>query len=198
MSAVLKHSKETILLYYTRLRLRVDLPERIQLPSTQHSLALSVSKNKGLSPSFLNSLSWVKKPSPPKHINPTPACGGTSPTRKEFTAKQSANNKPQLLDIMIVQFRNEKVSNHGSIPITIECNVVAFIVFEEGFHQPIKRTKQQYEQLSQFEKGRIIGILEAGWSARRIARQLGYSDCVVTSGSERCLLHEDQAQVAFD
>ncbi|GFX29603.1 uncharacterized protein TNCV_4776751 [Trichonephila clavipes] len=35
------------------------------------------------------------------------------------------------LDIMIVQFRNEKVSNHGSIPITIDCNVVAFIVFEE-------------------------------------------------------------------
>ncbi|GFS76635.1 uncharacterized protein TNCV_1622251 [Trichonephila clavipes] len=36
----------------------------------------------------------------------------------------------------------EKVSHHGSIPITIDCNVVAFIVFEEGFHQPIKRTKQ--------------------------------------------------------
>ncbi|GFV28085.1 hypothetical protein TNCV_187611 [Trichonephila clavipes] len=35
-----------------------------------------------------------------------------------------------------------KVSNHGSIPITIDCNVIAFIVFEEGFHQPIKRTKQ--------------------------------------------------------
>ncbi|GFT29987.1 uncharacterized protein TNCV_3349491 [Trichonephila clavipes] len=33
--------------------------------------------------------------------------------------------------MMIVQFRNEKVSNHGFIPITIDCNVVAFIVFEE-------------------------------------------------------------------
>ncbi|GFU67388.1 DUF4817 domain-containing protein [Trichonephila clavipes] len=43
---------------------------------------------------------------------------------------------------MIVQFRDEKVSNHGSIPIPIDCNVVAFIVFEEGFHQPIKRPKQ--------------------------------------------------------
>ncbi|GFU48333.1 hypothetical protein TNCV_4343711, partial [Trichonephila clavipes] len=30
---------------------------------------------------------------------------------------------------MIVQFRNEKVSNHGSITIPIDCNVVAFIVF---------------------------------------------------------------------
>ncbi|GFY34058.1 uncharacterized protein TNCV_4982611 [Trichonephila clavipes] len=26
---------------------------------------------------------------------------------------------------------DEKVSNHGSIPITIDCNVVAFIGFEE-------------------------------------------------------------------
>ncbi|GFU38186.1 hypothetical protein TNCV_3774311 [Trichonephila clavipes] len=50
--------------------------------------------------------------------------------------------EPQLLDIMIVQFRNEKASNQDSIPITIDCNVVALIVFEEGFHQPIKRTKQ--------------------------------------------------------
>ncbi|GFU34540.1 hypothetical protein TNCV_1992731 [Trichonephila clavipes] len=50
--------------------------------------------------------------------------------------------EPQLLDIMIVQFRNEKVSNHGSIPITIDCNVVDFIVFEEVVRQPIKRTKQ--------------------------------------------------------
>ncbi|GFX30640.1 putative transposable element [Trichonephila clavipes] len=46
---------------------------------------------------------------------------------------------------MIVQFRNEKVSHHGSIPITIDCNVVTFIVFEEGFHQPIKRSKQFVE-----------------------------------------------------
>ncbi|GFX55539.1 uncharacterized protein TNCV_268271 [Trichonephila clavipes] len=38
--------------------------------------------------------------------------------------------------------QERKVSNHGSIPITIDCNVVAFIVFEEGFHQPIKPTKQ--------------------------------------------------------
>ncbi|GFX97709.1 mariner Mos1 transposase [Trichonephila clavipes] len=60
--------------------------------------------------------------------------------------------EPQLLDIMIVQFRNEKVSNHGSIPITIDCNVVAFIVFEEGFHQPIKRTKQKGKNAIQARK----------------------------------------------
>ncbi|GFU90274.1 hypothetical protein TNCV_3238221 [Trichonephila clavipes] len=54
--------------------------------------------------------------------------------------------EPQLLNIMIVQFRNEKVSNHGSIPIAIDCNVVAFIAFEEvrthDSTSPIKLTRQ--------------------------------------------------------
>ncbi|GFW59726.1 hypothetical protein TNCV_4718181 [Trichonephila clavipes] len=49
---------------------------------------------------------------------------------------------------MVVQFRNEKVSNHGSTPITIDCNVVALIVFEEGFHQAIKRTKHPLEKVN--------------------------------------------------
>ncbi|GFX44055.1 transposable element Tcb2 transposase [Trichonephila clavipes] len=44
---------------------------------------------------------------------------------------------------------------------------------------PLRRFRRQYEQLSQFERGRIIGMMEAGWSARRVARQLGHSDCVV-------------------
>ncbi|GFT86995.1 hypothetical protein TNCV_1257851 [Trichonephila clavipes] len=46
------------------------------------------------------------------------------------------------LDIIIVQFRNEKVSNHGSIPITIDCNVVVFIVLGRRIPPAIKRTKQ--------------------------------------------------------
>ncbi|GFV48946.1 hypothetical protein TNCV_1093461 [Trichonephila clavipes] len=54
---------------------------------------------------------------------------------------------------MIVQLRNEKVSNHDSTPITIDCNVVAFIVFEEGFHQPIKRTKQRRRSTGPFATG---------------------------------------------
>ncbi|GFU44501.1 transposable element Tcb1 transposase [Trichonephila clavipes] len=44
---------------------------------------------------------------------------------------------------------------------------------------PLRRFRRQYEQLSQFERGRIIGMMEAGWSARQVARQLGRSDCVV-------------------
>ncbi|GFW72148.1 transposable element Tcb2 transposase [Trichonephila clavipes] len=44
---------------------------------------------------------------------------------------------------------------------------------------PLRRFRRQYEQLSQFEIGRINGMMEAGWSARRVVRQLGRSDCVV-------------------
>ncbi|GFW35087.1 uncharacterized protein TNCV_5066531 [Trichonephila clavipes] len=44
---------------------------------------------------------------------------------------------------------------------------------------PLHHFRRQYEQLSQFERERIIGMMEAGWSARRVARQLGHSDCVV-------------------
>ncbi|GFY06707.1 uncharacterized protein TNCV_3525631 [Trichonephila clavipes] len=67
---------------------------------------------------------------------------------------------------------------------------------------PLRHFRKQYEQLSQFERRRIIGIREAGWSARRVARQLGRYDCVVrsvgTSGSERCHLNEDNTQGALD
>ncbi|GBP97189.1 hypothetical protein EVAR_68299_1 [Eumeta japonica] len=37
--------------------------------------------------------------------------------------------KPHLLHIMVIQFGNETNSNHGSIPITIDWNVLATIVF---------------------------------------------------------------------
>ncbi|GFT86468.1 transposable element Tcb1 transposase [Trichonephila clavipes] len=49
---------------------------------------------------------------------------------------------------------------------------------------PLRRFRRQYEQLSQFEKGEIIGMMEAGWSTRRVARQLGCSDCVVVCSDE--------------
>ncbi|KFM63304.1 Transposable element Tcb1 transposase, partial [Stegodyphus mimosarum] len=44
---------------------------------------------------------------------------------------------------------------------------------------PLRRVRRQYEQLSQFERGGIVGMIEAGWLARLVARQLCRSDCVV-------------------
>ncbi|GFX40132.1 transposable element Tcb2 transposase [Trichonephila clavipes] len=41
------------------------------------------------------------------------------------------------------------------------------------------RFQRQYEQLSQFARVRIIGMMEAGWSARRVTRQLRRFDCVL-------------------
>ncbi|GFT20517.1 transposable element Tcb2 transposase [Trichonephila clavipes] len=49
---------------------------------------------------------------------------------------------------------------------------------------PLRRFRRHYEQRSQFQWGRrIIGMMEAGWSARRVAHQLGRSDCVPTASS---------------
>ncbi|GFU87772.1 transposable element Tcb2 transposase [Trichonephila clavipes] len=44
---------------------------------------------------------------------------------------------------------------------------------------PLRRNRRQYEQLTDFDRGRIIGPREAGWSNRRIGHQLGRSDMVV-------------------
>ncbi|GFT80454.1 hypothetical protein TNCV_5122041 [Trichonephila clavipes] len=44
---------------------------------------------------------------------------------------------------------------------------------------PLRRNRRQYEQLTDFDRGRIIGLREAGWSNRRIGRTLGRSDMVV-------------------
>ncbi|GFW40414.1 transposable element Tc1 transposase [Trichonephila clavipes] len=54
---------------------------------------------------------------------------------------------------------------------------------------PLRRNRRQYEQLTDFDRGRIIGLREAGWSNRRIGRHLGRSDMVVArvgnSGSQK-------------
>ncbi|GFU32961.1 transposable element Tcb2 transposase [Trichonephila clavipes] len=44
---------------------------------------------------------------------------------------------------------------------------------------PLRRNRRQYEQLMDFDRGRIISLREAGWSNRRIGRHLGRSDMVV-------------------
>ncbi|GFV09676.1 hypothetical protein TNCV_335571 [Trichonephila clavipes] len=35
---------------------------------------------------------------------------------------------------------------------------------------PLRRNRRQYEQLTDFDRGRILGLREAGWSNRRIGR----------------------------
>ncbi|GFW87775.1 hypothetical protein TNCV_4487401 [Trichonephila clavipes] len=48
----------------------------------------------------------------------------------------------------------------------------------------LRRHRRQYEQMSEFESGRIIGMMEVGWSARRVARQAYQAH----QQTKRCLL----------
>ncbi|GFW92707.1 transposable element Tcb2 transposase [Trichonephila clavipes] len=44
---------------------------------------------------------------------------------------------------------------------------------------PGKRARRHFSQLSEFEKGLIMGIKTAGWSTRRVAGEVDRSDCAV-------------------
>ncbi|GFW74293.1 transposable element Tcb1 transposase [Trichonephila clavipes] len=59
----------------------------------------------------------------------------------------------------------------------------------------LRRFRRQYEQPSQFERGRIIDMMEAEWSARRVVRQLDRSDCVVRSDESSFNLSSDNNRV---
>ncbi|GFW88633.1 retrovirus-related Pol polyprotein from transposon RE1 [Trichonephila clavipes] len=49
----------------------------------------------------------------------------------------------------------------------------------EAEYVSLTEAAKEFIWLKNLERGRIIGMMEAGWFARRVARQLGSSDCVV-------------------
>ncbi|GFY07265.1 uncharacterized protein TNCV_5084521 [Trichonephila clavipes] len=46
-------------------------------------------------------------------------------------------------------------------------------------NMPGKRARRHFSQLSEFERGLIIGMKIAGWSTRRVAGQVDRSECAV-------------------
>ncbi|GFW49608.1 hypothetical protein TNCV_2843891 [Trichonephila clavipes] len=46
----------------------------------------------------------------------------------------------------------------------------SFTKKELGVDMQLHRFRRRYKQLSQFERGRLIGMMEAGWSDRRVAK----------------------------
>ncbi|GFS79119.1 transposable element Tcb2 transposase [Trichonephila clavipes] len=44
---------------------------------------------------------------------------------------------------------------------------------------PGKRTRRHFSQLSEFERGLIIGMKTAGWSTCRVAGQVDRSECAI-------------------
>ncbi|GFU60622.1 uncharacterized protein TNCV_1730291 [Trichonephila clavipes] len=50
---------------------------------------------------------------------------------------------------------------------------------------PGKRAGRHFSQLSEFERGLIIGMKTAGWSTRRVAGQVDRSECAVRNCWEK-------------
>ncbi|GFV01315.1 uncharacterized protein TNCV_3375491 [Trichonephila clavipes] len=50
---------------------------------------------------------------------------------------------------------------------------------------PGKRARRYFSQLSEFERGLIIGMKTAGWSTRRVAGQVDRSECAVRNCFEQ-------------
>ncbi|GFS92444.1 transposable element Tcb1 transposase [Trichonephila clavipes] len=50
---------------------------------------------------------------------------------------------------------------------------------------PRKRARRHFSQLSEFERGLIIGMKTAGWSTRRVAGQVDRSECAVRNCLEQ-------------
>ncbi|GFX86426.1 uncharacterized protein TNCV_2563151 [Trichonephila clavipes] len=50
---------------------------------------------------------------------------------------------------------------------------------------PGKRARRHFSQLSEFERGLIIGMKTAGWSTRRVAGQVDRSECAVRNCGEQ-------------
>ncbi|GFX25946.1 transposable element Tcb2 transposase [Trichonephila clavipes] len=46
-------------------------------------------------------------------------------------------------------------------------------------NMPGKRSRRHFSQLSEFERGLIIGMKTAGWSTHRVAGQVDRSECAV-------------------
>ncbi|GFS59480.1 transposable element Tcb2 transposase [Trichonephila clavipes] len=69
---------------------------------------------------------------------------------------------------MVVQFRNEKVSNHGSIPITIDCNVSPSSFLKK--YGPMIPPAHKAHQTDEVEKLAFQLNEEAEWTERPIRR----------------------------
>ncbi|GFU33305.1 uncharacterized protein TNCV_3866851 [Trichonephila clavipes] len=50
---------------------------------------------------------------------------------------------------------------------------------------PSKRSRRHFSQLSEFERGLIIGRKTAGWSTSRVAGQVDRSECAVRNCCEQ-------------
>ncbi|GFY14294.1 hypothetical protein TNCV_1020591 [Trichonephila clavipes] len=63
---------------------------------------------------------------------------------------------------------------------------------------PRRGSQAHYEPLSEFERGRIIELNEAGWAIRRIARHMGRIRQITRSLSNPACLGHDVKATAYN
>ncbi|GFV55559.1 hypothetical protein TNCV_2573991 [Trichonephila clavipes] len=63
------------------------------------------------------------------------------------------------------------------IYVALRCRIPSIIK-----ELPSSSIRANYEQLSEFEGGRIIGLKEADWTNRRIACHTGQNDATIIRG----------------
>ncbi|PRD37195.1 UNVERIFIED_CONTAM: hypothetical protein NCL1_06476 [Trichonephila clavipes] len=59
---------------------------------------------------------------------------------------------------------------------------------------PFRHFRRQCDQFAQLRGGRINGMMEPGWSARRVSRRFGLSDCVVMKCWEQWIREIDKSR----
>ncbi|GFV29058.1 uncharacterized protein TNCV_4904311 [Trichonephila clavipes] len=120
-------------------------------------------------------------------------------TKSPQVAKNEANNivSPQCCQVCIeTSLYVKEISPSRIVVSDADCCAEGIGTLARKDVQ-FRRFRRQYEQLSQFKRERTTGMVEAGWSAKRIPHQVGRSDCVVgrgvvTSRSERYHSHDDR------
>ncbi|GFW07889.1 hypothetical protein TNCV_3920221 [Trichonephila clavipes] len=81
-------------------------------------------------------------------------------------------------------------------PLLKKCSLFNDFLIAEDFgkrNMPGKRARRHFSQLSEFERGLIIGMKTAGWSTRRVAGHVDRSECAIkivgSSGHEKVPTH---------
>ncbi|GFW37097.1 transposable element Tc1 transposase [Trichonephila clavipes] len=63
---------------------------------------------------------------------------------------------------------------------------------------PGKRARRHFSQLSEFERGRIIGMKTAGWSTHRVAGQVDRSECAIRNCWEQWIREVTRSTIRAD
>ncbi|GFV34464.1 cytochrome P450 4C1 [Trichonephila clavipes] len=152
--------------------------ERMQRPWLWNDFMFKISpfgrrfaKNVAIVHDFTNKVISEKKKELLKRKNPNMSVDS------DDDVEGKKRKKLALMDLLLEEhFKNNSISEEG---IREEVNT---FTFEEDFgkrNMPYKRARRHFSQLSEFERGLIIGMKTAGWSTRRVAGQVDRSECAV-------------------